>query len=99
MVSIHYPAINNATAKTEYYRRQIRSFSLTDSDGIERWIAYRFIKNVYDIWVLTHFENICFVIDQLPAQPASENPGALPESRPSRWLETNYLSRSSDDLS
>jgi hypothetical protein len=36
-------------------------------DGKEKWTAYRFTKNVYDIWMPKHFENICSAIDQLPS--------------------------------
>lgn len=77
----HYPAINNVTAKTEFYRHQIRSFSLTDRDGTDRWTAYRFIKNVYDLWASKHFKYICSAIDQLPPQPALKHPGALVENK------------------
>ena len=29
---------------------------------------YRFTKNVYDIWMPKHFENICSAISQLPSE-------------------------------
>ena|SRR5437762_1952554 len=31
----------------------------------EKWSAHKFTKNVYDIWVPTHFKRICSVIDKL----------------------------------
>jgi hypothetical protein len=35
--------------KTTFYRYPIREFSFTELDGKEKWTAYKFIKNVYDI--------------------------------------------------
>lgn len=59
----HYPVITEKD--TKYYRHPIRKFDFTDLDGKEKWTAYRFIKNVYDIWVPDHFKRICSAIDQL----------------------------------
>ncbi|KAL8291019.1 hypothetical protein RB600_006485 [Gaeumannomyces tritici] len=61
----HYPVI--AGEKTEYYRYVIRNFCFTELGGKEKWAAYRFTKNVYDIWMPTHFKSICSAIDQLPS--------------------------------
>jgi hypothetical protein len=65
-VRIHgyYPMIIGS--KTTFYRYPIREFSFTELDGKEKWTAYKFTKNVYDIWMLTHFKRICSVIDELP---------------------------------
>jgi hypothetical protein len=35
-------------------------------EGKEKWTAYQFTKNVYDVWMPTHFKRICSVIDELP---------------------------------
>ncbi|KAK3492149.1 uncharacterized protein B0T23DRAFT_412299 [Neurospora hispaniola] len=59
----HYPVITEKD--TKYYRHPIRKFDFTDLDGKEKWTAYRFIKNIYDIWVPDHFKRICSAIDQL----------------------------------
>ncbi|KAK3343184.1 hypothetical protein B0H65DRAFT_242504 [Neurospora tetraspora] len=59
----HYPVITEKD--TEYYRHPIRNFYFTDLDGKEKWTAYRFVKNVYEIWVPDHFKKICSAIDQL----------------------------------
>ncbi|KAK3503320.1 hypothetical protein B0T13DRAFT_493149 [Neurospora crassa] len=59
----HYPVVTEKG--TKYYRHPIRKFDFTDLDGKEKWTAYRFIKNVYDIWVPDHFKRICSAIDQL----------------------------------
>lgn len=44
----------------------IRRFDFTELDGKEKWTAYRFTKNVYDIWMPTHLKRIYLVIDDLP---------------------------------
>ena len=61
----HYPVIDGKD--TKYYRHTIRKFFLTELDGKEKWTAYKFTKNVYNIWMPTHFERICSVIDKLPS--------------------------------
>ena len=35
---------------------------------MEKWIAYTFTKNVYDIWMPTHLKRIRSVIDDLPPE-------------------------------
>jgi hypothetical protein len=60
----HYPVINGKD--TTYYRHPIHEFSFTALDGKEKWTAYKFTKNVYNIWMPTHFKRICSVIDELP---------------------------------
>lgn len=62
----HYPVITGKD--TKYYRHPIRNFVFTELDGKEKWTAYRFTKNVYDIWMPKHFENICSAINQLPSE-------------------------------
>ena len=59
----HYPVIEGD--KTTFYRHPIRQFFFTN--GKERWIAYKFTKNVYDIWMPKLHELICSAIDDLPA--------------------------------
>ncbi|KAH0494640.1 hypothetical protein TgHK011_001255 [Trichoderma gracile] len=61
----HYPVITKEDIK--YYRHPIRAFDFTELGGRDKWIAYRFIKNVYDVWMPAHFESICSAIDQLPS--------------------------------
>jgi hypothetical protein len=58
----HYPIINGD--KTTFYRHPIRTFDFLD--GIDKWTAYKFTKNVYEVWMPTHLQRICSVIDQLP---------------------------------
>ena len=60
----HYPVIDgNMTA---FYRHPIHEFSFTALDGKDKWTAYKFTKNVYEVWMPTHLKRICSVIDQLP---------------------------------
>ena len=41
-------------------------FSFTALDGKDKWTAYKFTKNVYDIWMPIHLKRICLAIDELP---------------------------------
>ncbi|KAK3347465.1 hypothetical protein B0H65DRAFT_460550 [Neurospora tetraspora] len=61
----HYPVINGKD--TKYYRYLIKRIDLIDPDGKDKWVAYRFTRNVYDIWMPAHFKNICSAVDQLPS--------------------------------
>ena len=60
----HYALINGST--TTFYRHPIKKFDFTSEEGKDKWTAYKFTKNVYDVWMPTHLERICSVIDQLP---------------------------------
>jgi len=62
----HYPVIDGN--KTTFYRHPIRTFDFTELDGKDKWTTYKFTKNVYDIWMPTHFKRICSVIDELPSE-------------------------------
>ncbi|KAM7183515.1 hypothetical protein V8F33_013529 [Rhypophila sp. PSN 637] len=61
----HYPVVDGKD--TKYYRHPVRKFDFTELDGKEKWTAYRFTKNVYDIWMPAHFKKVCSAIDQLPS--------------------------------
>ena len=60
----HYALIDGN--KTTFYRHPIKKFDFTSEEGIDKWTAYKFTKNVYDIWMPTHLKRICSAIDQLP---------------------------------
>lgn len=60
----HYAMIEGKGQK--YYRHPIREFSFTELDGKEKWSAYKFTKNVYEIWMPKHFERICLAVDAFP---------------------------------
>lgn len=71
----HYPVIEDDT--TTYYRYPIRDFFLTDLNGKEKWTAYKFTKNLYELWMPKHLEWICKAIDVLPDDLGSEVPTSL----------------------
>ena len=60
----HYALINGKD--TLFYRHPIKKFDFTSEDGKEKWMAYKFTRNVYDIFVPIHHKRICSAIDQLP---------------------------------
>lgn len=60
----HYPLIEGQ--KISFYRHPIKKFDFTSEDGRERWTAYKFTRNVYDIFVPLHLRRICAAIVQLP---------------------------------
>ncbi|PQE14341.1 phosphatidylserine decarboxylase protein [Rutstroemia sp. NJR-2017a BBW] len=60
----HYAVVDEDGVRC--YRCRIRRFSFADLKGEERWTAYRFVRNVYDLWVPGHFKRICSVIDMCP---------------------------------
>ena len=66
----HFPVIEGT--KITYWRYPIRKYDFTERRGMEKWTAYTFMKNVYDIWMPTHFKRICSAIDDLPAEQKSE---------------------------
>ncbi|TEY38610.1 hypothetical protein BOTCAL_0483g00020 [Botryotinia calthae] len=82
----HYPVIDGQ--KTTFYRHPIRKFNFTELRGKEKWTAYKFTKNVYDIWMPTHFKRICSVIDNLPPNIDFE----VGESGLSQGLENSQFS-------
>ncbi|KAL9050961.1 MAG: hypothetical protein Q9162_006312 [Coniocarpon cinnabarinum] len=78
----HYALIDGA--KTTFYRHPIHEFSFIAQDGKEKWTAYKFTKNVYDIWMPKHLERICSAIDDLPPDinfEVSQQPEASQQSR------------------
>ena len=60
----HYSIIDED--KATFYRHPIHEFNFTALDEKDKWTAYKFTQNSYDIWMPTHFKRICSVIDQLP---------------------------------
>ncbi|KAL2397569.1 hypothetical protein ABEF93_001168 [Exophiala dermatitidis] len=76
----HYPVIDGD--KVTFYRHPIHEFSFTALEGKDKWTAYKFTKNVYDVWMPTHLKRICSAVDQLPSSldfQTSDEPGAQPE--------------------
>ncbi|KKZ65743.1 hypothetical protein EMCG_08449 [[Emmonsia] crescens] len=62
----HYALIEDK--QTTFYRHEIRKFYFTERDGKERWTAYKFTRNIYDIWMPTHLKRLHSAIDQIPSE-------------------------------
>ena len=60
----HYSVIDGD--KTTFYRHPIHKFDFTALDGKDKWTAYKFTKNVYDIWMPDRYKLICSAIDDIP---------------------------------
>ncbi|KAF2000645.1 hypothetical protein P154DRAFT_192223 [Amniculicola lignicola CBS 123094] len=84
----HYAVIDGLG--TTFYRHPIHNFSFTALDGKEKWTAYKFIKNVYDVWMPTHFKRLCSAIDDLPAELDFDVP-PLQDSGLLEGLESHHL--------
>lgn len=61
----HYAVIGDS--QTTFYRHPIKTLDITGEEGADKWTAYKFTKNVYDIWMPTHLERIRAAIDKLPS--------------------------------
>ncbi|OQU96367.1 hypothetical protein CLAIMM_02461 isoform 1 [Cladophialophora immunda] len=60
----HYPVIDGK--EVSYHHHLIHEFSFTVLEGKNKWIAYKFIKNVYDVWMPDHLRRIHSAINRLP---------------------------------
>ncbi len=85
----HYPAIDGKD--TKYYRHPIRKFDMTELDGKAKWTAYRFTKNVYDLWMPGHLDRIRSAIDQLPSGVDLDVPSISEGTGLSQPLESHHL--------
>jgi len=57
---------------TTFYRHPIRSFDFTEQNGINKWTAYRFTKNVYFEFMPKLHKLICSAIDKISPDTASQ---------------------------
>ena len=89
----HYPVIDGKD--TKFYRHPLHGFQFTALDGKEKWTAYKFTKNVYDIWMPSHFERLCSAIDKIPADLDFSVPQLSQSFGLSQDLERHHLSGSS----
>lgn len=71
----HFPVVEGT--KITYWRYSLRKYDFTERKGSEKWTAYTFTKNLYDIWMPAHFKRICSAIDDLPAEQGFESSLAL----------------------
>ncbi|KAI9670787.1 MAG: hypothetical protein M1817_003898 [Caeruleum heppii] len=60
----HYALIDGKD--TSFYRHLIKSFDIVSDDGKDKWLTYKFTRNVYDTFVPLHLKRICAAVDQLP---------------------------------
>jgi len=59
----HYPVIDD---KRPPFGVISFMFSFITLDGKENWTAYKFTKNIYDVWMPAHFKRLCLIIDAFP---------------------------------
>ncbi|KAL7919229.1 hypothetical protein ACQKWADRAFT_323180 [Trichoderma austrokoningii] len=86
----HYPVIKGKD--TAFFRPSIHTFDFTALEGKERWTAYKFSKNIYDIWMPAHFKRLCSAIDKIPADIDFNVPPLPLNSGLSQDLESYRLS-------
>jgi hypothetical protein len=61
----HYAVISGRDFT--FYRHPIAKFDISKTvQGDNRWLAYTFVRNVYDLFVPELFKRVCSVIDMLP---------------------------------
>ena len=87
----HYPVFKGK--ETTFFRHEIEEFSFRGFRGTQRWTAYRFTKNIYDIWMPMHLKRLCSAIDQLPLGVDFQVSRSLPQ-----FSDTSELSRGLDGL-
>lgn len=85
----YYPVIKGK--ETKYYRHPIHKFDFTTLDGREKWTAYRFTRNVYDIWMPEHLKKIRSAIDQLPTKLDFDVPALSDSTCPSQSPQSHRL--------
>ena len=66
----HYPVVKDTD--TTFWRKLIRRFDFTDLGGKDKWTAYKFVKNVYELHAPKLLKIICSGVDDLDL-PASSN--------------------------
>ncbi|EXJ82239.1 hypothetical protein A1O3_06052 [Capronia epimyces CBS 606.96] len=89
-----YPVIDGS--KTTYYRHTIHDFYFTTLNGKERWMAYKFTKSIYDLWMPAHLKRLCSAIDAIPSdiefQLTQGSKLQLSESGLSQSLKSHHVS-------
>lgn len=65
----HYPVIKHPDlydSDVSYHQHMIESFDLRVGRGKHRWSTYKFVTNLYKLWVPKHLIRLCSAIDGLP---------------------------------
>ena len=60
----HYPIIEGD--KTTFYCYLICKFNFTEQEGKDKWTAYKFMKNLYNVWMPLYLKRIRTAINELP---------------------------------
>ncbi len=66
----HFPVIEGT--RVTYWRHALRKYDFTERKGMEKWTAFTFATNVYDIWMPTLLKMISSAIDDLRPEPDLE---------------------------
>lgn len=61
-IYVHYASFERA--ETRFYMHSIKRAYFTEPE--DRWIARRFTRNVYDVFLPLHLERVCSILDSLP---------------------------------
>ena len=61
----HYPTIHGSN--TKYYRHRLRQFGFIDPGSVEKWTAYKFTMNIYEVWMPEILRRIKSAVDDLPS--------------------------------
>lgn len=90
----HYPIIpSRRTPKSDvsYHRCLIDSLDLRLHNGKNRWSTYKFVTNLYKLWVPKHLARLCLAIDGLPHpdQPNCASVDGTQELEPSSQMPLN----------
>ncbi|KAF7942983.1 hypothetical protein EAE96_010931 [Botrytis aclada] len=85
----HYPIIDGG--KTTFFQHPIHEFSFVALNSKEKWTAYKFTKNIYDIWMPMHLKRICSAIDDIPSDLNFEVSQQSEESGLSQGLESRNI--------
>ncbi|KAK8147149.1 hypothetical protein G3M48_002047 [Beauveria asiatica] len=56
----------NGTA-VKFYRHPVFKHDFTADDGKEKWTTYRFIRNIYEVWLPVHLAKLRSAVDDLPS--------------------------------
>jgi hypothetical protein len=93
----HYAVIEGETIT--FYRHSIHKFDFTALDGRDKWTAYKFTKNIYDMWMPLHLKRICSAIDDLPADIdfGLSRSASIPQSEPRNSPQSNASMLGIDD--
>ena len=89
----HYSVIDEKNIK--FYRHSIHEFNFTALNEKKKWTTYKFIKNVYEVWMSSHFKRLCSTVNQISIDLDFSVSQLSQSFELSEDLERHNLSRSS----